>query len=188
VWTQSTPPGIVMQPATPTDRYTRLPDALLSELTPREHQLVHALLSYRWTDAAAIYPSIRTLARQCGCSDRTVQRTLRALERRGYVVSVARFRADEGQTSSEYRPGPLLLPLLAPPGDTAAAGPGDTHGSRTRTPENDNKRSGGTGVKHDVVRCSACPHAAHRDRSCSRCGCRTDRDYYQTRSGRLPMR
>src|SRR3546814_2337151 len=41
------------------------------------------------------------------------------------------FRSDHGQTSNRYAPGPMLLPLLPPPGDTASAGPGDTHGGRS---------------------------------------------------------
>lgn len=99
-------------------RYTRLPDALISELTPREHQLVHALLSYRWTDDSAIYPSVRTLATRLRCTDRTIQRTLRSLERQGYLVTVARYRAegDHGQTSNLYAPGPMLAALLPPAG------------------------------------------------------------------------
>jgi DNA-binding transcriptional MocR family regulator len=134
-------------------RYTRLPDALISELTPREHQLVHALLSYRWTDDAAIYPSVPTLAKRLRCTDRTIQRTLRSLERQGYLVTVARFRdeGDHGQTSNTYAPGPMLLPLLPPAGDRDVAGPGDTHGGQTRTPEKYNKRSGGTGHKRSVA-------------------------------------
>ena len=102
----------------PEGRYTRLPDQLIIELTPREHQLVHALLSYRWTDDAPIYPYVGTLAARLGCSKRTIQRTLRSLERKGYIVTVARYRdesedgAHHGQTSSVYAPGPMLLPLL----------------------------------------------------------------------------
>jgi DNA-binding transcriptional MocR family regulator len=110
-------------PHCPEGRYTKLPDALLSELTPREHQLVHALLSYRWTDDSAIYPSVRTLATRLRCTDRTIQRTLRSLERQGYLVTVARYReGDHGQTSNRYAPGPMLLPLL-PPADTVRRRP-----------------------------------------------------------------
>jgi DNA-binding transcriptional MocR family regulator len=104
------------------DRYTRLPDALLDVLTPREHQVIHLLLSYRWTDDALIYPSIRTMAARLRCSDRTIQRTIRQLEARGYLVVVPRFRADTGQQSNLYQPGPLLLPLLPPLGSDRDAG------------------------------------------------------------------
>jgi DNA-binding transcriptional MocR family regulator len=109
------------------DRFTQLPDSLLGALTPREHQLVHALLSYRWTPDAAIYPSVRTLARQLGCSDRTVQRAAHALEARGYLIIEARYRDDQGQTSNVYRPGPLLVALLPPGGDSPVAAPRHGH-------------------------------------------------------------
>jgi DNA-binding transcriptional MocR family regulator len=137
-------------PHCPEGRYTKLPDALLSELTPREHQLVHALLSYRWTDDSAIYPSVRTLATRLRCTDRTIQRTLRSLERQGYLVTVARYReGDHGQTSNRYAPGPMLLPLLPPAGGRDVAGPGDTSGGQTKTPEKYTKKMSGTGHKQD---------------------------------------
>lgn len=110
-------------PHCPEGRWTRLPDMLISTLTPREHQLVHALLSYRWTDDAAIYPRVETLAERLNCSARTIQRTARGLESKGYLIIEARYRDDQGQTSNLYRPGPLLVALLPPPGDTATATP-----------------------------------------------------------------
>lgn len=105
----------------PESRFTRLPDAILAVLTPREHQLLHALLSYRWSDDAPIFPRVGTLAKRLGCSERTVQRALRRLEAGGWIVTVARYRDDEARdrTSNEYRPGPTLLPLL-PRADAAA--------------------------------------------------------------------
>lgn len=105
------PPGVRQ------DRFTQLPDTLLDVLTPREHQVIHLLLSYRWTDDGAIYPSVPTMARRLGCSDRTIQRTIRQLEQRGYIVVVEQHRSDRSQQSNLYQPGPLLLPLLPPLGD-----------------------------------------------------------------------
>ena len=102
----STPP--------PTGRYTQLPDALLSLLTPRGHMLVHALLSYKWYADSAIYPSVPTLAKQLGWSVRTVQRTMRRLESDGYIVVRACYRSDDGQASNLYESGPALLPYLPP--------------------------------------------------------------------------
>lgn len=109
-----------------TDRYTKLPDQLIHELTPREHQLVHALLSFRWFDDSAIYPYVGTLAKMLGCHKRTVQRTLRKLEAKGYVVTVAHYRDEaedehHGQSSNTYAPGPMLLPLLPHASDQADA-------------------------------------------------------------------
>ena len=93
-------------------RWSKLPDALLGVLTPREHQVIHLLLSYRWSDDALIYPSVRTMAKRLGCSERTIQRAIRGLERGGWIVVEARYRDDEGQQSNQYHPGPRLLPLL----------------------------------------------------------------------------
>lgn len=101
-----------------------MPDALLSELTPREHQLVHALLSYGPT----IYPSVRTLATRLRCTDRTIQRTLRQLEERGYLIVQARYRDDQGQTSNLYVPGPMLAPSLSPGGHRDGTGPATDRG------------------------------------------------------------
>ena len=100
----------------PTGRYTQLPDILIDVLGPREHQLVHALLSYDWTGDSPIYPSVPTLATRLRWSVRTVQRTLRALEAQGYIITEARYRDDQGRTSNLYRPGPALLAHLSPRG------------------------------------------------------------------------
>jgi DNA-binding transcriptional MocR family regulator len=104
------------------DRYTRLPDAILGVLKPREHQVTHLLLSYRWFADSTIRPFVATMATRLGCSRRTVQRALRGLEAKGYLVTVARYRddSDGGQTSNIYAPGPLLLPLLPVTDDAPA--------------------------------------------------------------------
>jgi hypothetical protein len=178
----------VPRPASPCP-YTRLPDALLSELTPREHQLVHALLSYRWTDDSAIYPSVRTLATRLRCTDRTIQRTLRQLEERGYLIIQARYRDDQGQTSNLYAPGPLLVALLSPLAATPVTASRDDHHppvtgrASERNSGNHNKRSDGTGHKRDD-RCPRCPHTSHGT-TCSRCGCRESGAVTMTRYGPL---
>jgi DNA-binding transcriptional MocR family regulator len=111
--------------ARPEDRYTKLPNALLARLTPREHQLVHALLAHRWYRDSTIYPRVGTLAELLGWSRRTVQRTLRRLEDGGWIVTVARYRDDRGQTSNEYKPGPMLAPILPPAEDAPVTVPRD---------------------------------------------------------------
>jgi DNA-binding transcriptional MocR family regulator len=98
------------------DRFTQLPDILIDVLGPRQHQLVHALLSYDWTGDGAIYPSVPTLAMRLRWSVRTVQRALRSLEDQGYIVTEARYRDDQGRTSNLYRPGPALIAHLSPRG------------------------------------------------------------------------
>jgi DNA-binding transcriptional MocR family regulator len=173
-----------IQGAQPHCPYTRIPDALISELTPREHQLVHALLSYRWTPDSAIYPSVRTLATRLRCTDRTIQRTLRSLERQGYLVTVARYReGDHGQTSNLYAPGPMMAALLPPPGDTVRAVPGDIRGGQTKPTEKYTKKMSDTGHKQDD-RCPRCPHQQHGT-TCSRCGCREGGAVTMTRYGPL---
>lgn len=154
------------------DRFTQLPDALISELTPREHQLVHALLSYRWADDALIFPSVRTLADQMRCSDRTIQRTLHQLAERGWIIIEARYRDDQGQTSNLYRPGPLLAPLLSPSGrhDDARQAP-LWHPPVTRRA--DERYSG---------------NQTNRTRRPGRPDIRIDRDYFATREGDLRVR
>lgn len=87
------------------DRYTKVPNVLhLLAEAPREFQLVAALLSYRWTPASPIIPSVDTLARQLGCSHRTIRRTVARLETRGLLQRVARHvQAERRQVSNEYR-------------------------------------------------------------------------------------
>lgn len=114
-----------------TDRWTAVPDVLLGVLTPREHQLLHALLSYRWTADATIRPFVKTLARQMGdCHPRTVQRAAARLQARGLIEIVPRFRVDEGQSANEYRPTAALLALLPRDTDDDAA----DVGPRSHTP------------------------------------------------------
>lgn len=155
-----------------TDRFTRLPDALISELTPREHQLVHALLSYRWTDDAAIYPSVRTLAAMLRCTDRTIQRTARGLEEKGYLIIQARYRDDQGQTSNLYVPGPLLVALLPPSPDQRVTDSRDDHHPPVT------RRAG----ERDPGN-----HTHRRDRGTGSKGFDA-RNYYETREGDLRVR
>lgn len=137
------------------DRYTKLPDAVIDVLTPREHQVLHLLLSHRWTDDGLIYPSVTTMAQRLRCSDRTIQRTIRQLEARGYIVVEAQHRVDKSQQSNLYRPGPMLLPLLPPLGDGSGAGQAnDRHPPVTRV---SGKRDSGNQQNRTRSRQSAIP-------------------------------
>jgi hypothetical protein len=82
------------------------------DLTPREEQCVVRLLSHR-RNRSPIFPRIRVLAASMRCSERTVQRALAGLARKGVVTIVPRYRADDSQTSNLYVPGPVLAPLLS---------------------------------------------------------------------------
>jgi hypothetical protein len=113
-----------------TPGYTKIPNMLFDAgLTPRQFQMLALILSYRWQGGAA-YPRIRTLSARLDCSDRTIQRAIRGLEERGYLVVEERFRSsDDSQTSNVYHPGPRLLPFLPPTDDLPATGSAGTHRS-----------------------------------------------------------
>ncbi len=134
-------PNTIAQRAQDT-RYTQIPRALIRMCTPREYQLISALLGYRWHEDAEIFPRVKVLADEMGCKVRTVQYAMRGLESKGLIVSVPHFRTDGGQSSNRYVVGPMLAPLLAPlPGQastTAAAWvrpPVQDAARRNRTPE-----------------------------------------------------
>jgi DNA-binding MarR family transcriptional regulator len=49
-------------------------------------------------------PTIKTLARLCGCSPRQVMRTLKSLEAKGYITKIAQFIEAENNapTANKY--------------------------------------------------------------------------------------
>lgn len=155
-------------------RYTKMPDDVLSVLTPRDHQVLHLLLSYRWFSDSTIRPYVGTMAERLGVCKRTVQRSLRRLELGGYLVTVARYRDESedgehhGQTSNLYAPGPLLLPLL-PPLDTRDDGPPEQARRTPMTP---------TTYKKETKRNYTPRMGRDYDKE----------DYFATRDGRLPQR
>lgn len=74
------------------------------------------LADYADADGAA-WPAVPTLAREVQVSERTVQRTLRALEEAGLIVGIDRARQDGGTTARRYTLA--LAPVTAchrPPG------------------------------------------------------------------------
>lgn len=107
-------------------RYTKIPDRIaLLKLTPREEQLIHRLLSHRWTPDARIYPSIKRLAELMDCTRRTVQRTLRRLEGRGLLVSEPCYQPVTGQTTNTYHLAGALLAIVTEAVDQVVARPVD---------------------------------------------------------------
>lgn len=135
-----TRPGV---PCLPSDtRYTQIPRALIRMCTPREYQLISALLGYRWHEDAEIFPRVKVLAEEMGCKVRVVQYAMRGLEAKGLIVPEARYRSDGGQTSNRYVVGPMLAPLLAPLPERASTEasawvrpPVQDGAGRNRTPE-----------------------------------------------------
>ena len=122
------------------ERFTQLPDGLHELVTsPREFQLIAALLSHRWTPDAEMFPSVKRLSEILNCSQRTVQRTCAALEERGLLVREYRRREDDGQTSNIYHLAGALLALVSVVVDTRVSPdrrtPTTRLSGRNRTPE-----------------------------------------------------
>ena len=71
-------------------------------LPPGEKFLLLALADHARDDGSRCYPSVDRLRRKCSCSERTVQRLLRKLEREGLIVVVANRCGGRGK-ATEYR-------------------------------------------------------------------------------------
>lgn len=91
--------------------------------TPREYQLISLLISYRWFSTSPIIPSVSTLAERMKCTERTVRRTVAALEARGLLYRVERRAEDSRQMSNEYvLCGELLAAVTAVEASTGRGG------------------------------------------------------------------
>lgn len=116
-------PNTIAQRAQDTS-YTNQPNVVhdLAD-TPREYQLISLLISYRWFSTSPIIPSVSTLAGRMKCSDRTVRRTVAALEARGLLYRVERRAEDSRQMSNEYvLCGELLAAVTAVEASTGRGG------------------------------------------------------------------
>lgn len=116
-----TPSAAAWQESLPlTDRrFTQIPRALHAlAKTPREYELMAALLGYRWFPSSPIIPSVATLAKTLRCSSRTVRRTAATLQARGLLKRQVRRAWDKRQMSNEYV---LCGPLLALVADLEAS-------------------------------------------------------------------
>lgn len=79
-------------------------NAFQSDLKPRARLVLNCLALHCNKDGQC-FPSIRTIARECGYSVNTVKRALDDLVKAGFVVKEARFDAERkhgGQTSNLY--------------------------------------------------------------------------------------
>ena len=79
-------------------------NAFQSDLKPRARLVLNCLALHCNKDGQC-FPSIRTIARECGYSVNTVKRALEDLVKAGFVVKEARFdkeRKHGGQTSNLY--------------------------------------------------------------------------------------
>lgn len=72
-----------------------------SNLPSRAKQVMFYLIN-RANGEGTCFPSIKTIANDCGVSTRTIQRTMISLLEEGFVKKDSRFREKGGQTSNLY--------------------------------------------------------------------------------------
>lgn len=72
-----------------------------SNLTSRAKQIMFYLIN-RANAEGTCFPSVRTIASDCGVSERTVQRTMKILLKEGFVIKENRYRDNGGQSSNLY--------------------------------------------------------------------------------------
>ena len=94
------------------------------ELSASARCLLRSLIDF-CGESEVCWPSVATLASECGLSNRHVRRILRELESSGWILSSPRRRPDGGQTSSliSWRRGApagdgATVPAVSPPPDT----------------------------------------------------------------------
>lgn len=72
-----------------------------SNLPSRAKQIMFYLIN-RANAEGTCFPSVKTIASDCGISARTVQRTMAILMQEGFIKKDSRFREKGGQTSNLY--------------------------------------------------------------------------------------
>lgn len=72
-----------------------------SNLSSRAKQIMFYLIN-RANAEGTCFPSVKTIACDCGISARTVQRTMAILLQEGFIKKDSRFREKGGQTSNLY--------------------------------------------------------------------------------------
>lgn len=81
-------------------------------LCPREKDLVLVLESYRWEAEQEVFPSAKTLAQRCQCSQRRIRQMTAHLEELGILRRLARF-GERSQLSNAYDLEPLYQRVAA---------------------------------------------------------------------------
>ena len=114
--------------AKPKKRKDKWPDAVLSRgysmipsillwgqakmgLKPDELNVLLQLISHWWSADHDPHPAKDTIARRMGKDARTVQRHLTALETKGFIKRVERFKRHKGQDSNGYDLSGLIAKL-----------------------------------------------------------------------------
>lgn len=90
------------------NKYEVLEQVYKSNLPSRAKQVMFYLIN-RANGEGTCFPSIKTIASDCGVSTRTIQRTMKVLLESGFVKKDSRFREKGSQTSNLYT---LQYPLV----------------------------------------------------------------------------
>lgn len=73
-----------------------------SNLPSRAKQIMFYFINRANTEGTC-FPSVRTIASDCGISERTIQRTMKILLEEGFVIKENRYRDNGGQSSNLYK-------------------------------------------------------------------------------------
>lgn len=73
-----------------------------SNLPSRAKQIMFYLINRANTEGTC-FPSVKTIASDCGVSERTIQRTMKVLLEEGFVIKKNRYRDNGGQSSNLYK-------------------------------------------------------------------------------------
>ena len=83
-------------------KYELLEKVYKSNLPSRAKQIMFYLIN-RSNAEGTCFPSVRTIASDCGISERTIQRTMKVLLEEGFVIKENRYRDNGGQSSNLYK-------------------------------------------------------------------------------------
>nr|WP_245331575.1 helix-turn-helix domain-containing protein [Clostridium algifaecis] len=73
-----------------------------SNLPSRAKQIMFYLIN-RANVEGTCFPSVKTIANDCGVSERTIQRNMNILVEEGFIIKEERYRDNGGQSSNLYR-------------------------------------------------------------------------------------
>ncbi|PWL55843.1 MAG: helix-turn-helix domain-containing protein [Clostridium cadaveris] len=73
-----------------------------SNLPSRAKQIMFYLIN-RANAEGTCFPSVKTIASDCGVSERTIQRSMNILVEQGFIIKEERYRNNGGQSSNLYR-------------------------------------------------------------------------------------
>jgi len=83
-------------------KYELLDKTYKSNLPSRAKQLMFYFIN-RANAEGTCFPSVGTIASDCGISERTIQRTMKVLLKEGFVIKENRYRDNGGQSSNLYK-------------------------------------------------------------------------------------